>query len=53
MDLVYFDFCLSMFFFIGGQCASGLRLLENESGFSMFYQDRSEKWRTVGDVPWK
>lgn len=51
LDSNCFDSCF--YIFVGGQYASGLRLLDNDSGFSLFYQDRNEKWRTVGDVPWK
>ncbi|GMY18453.1 auxin-responsive protein IAA32-like [Fagus crenata] len=37
----------------GRQSASGLRLFQAGSEFSLFYKDRDENWRAVGDVPWK
>lgn len=37
----------------GRQLASGLRLFQAGSEFSLFYKDREENWRAVGDVPWK
>ncbi|XWS22468.1 hypothetical protein CRYUN_Cryun29cG0037400 [Craigia yunnanensis] len=37
----------------GRHTASGLRLFEVESEFSLFYKDMEENWRNVGDVPWK
>ncbi|XVF44218.1 hypothetical protein PTKIN_Ptkin02bG0103200 [Pterospermum kingtungense] len=37
----------------GRHTASGLRLFEAESEFSLFYKDIEENWRNVGDVPWK
>ncbi|KAL4569374.1 hypothetical protein LXL04_025010 [Taraxacum kok-saghyz] len=37
----------------GKQCLSGLRLFESGSEFSLWYKDRDEQWRVVGDVPWK
>ncbi|XVE75237.1 hypothetical protein DITRI_Ditri12bG0079600 [Diplodiscus trichospermus] len=37
----------------GRHTASGLRLFEVESEFSLFYKDMEENWREVGDVPWK
>ncbi|CAI9259264.1 unnamed protein product [Lactuca saligna] len=37
----------------GNQCLSGLRLFESGSEFSLWYKDRDEQWRVVGDVPWK
>lgn len=39
--------------FVGNQCLSGLRLFESGSEFSLWYKDRDEQWRVVGDVPWK
>ncbi|KAJ8631016.1 hypothetical protein MRB53_024339 [Persea americana] len=48
----YSGLALELEHMFGRQYASGLRLLDNDSGFSLFYQDRNEKWRTVGDVPW-
>ncbi|KAJ4709872.1 Auxin-responsive protein [Melia azedarach] len=37
----------------GRNSASGLRLFQVGSEFSLFYKDREENWRAVGDVPWK
>ncbi|XP_031251944.1 auxin-responsive protein IAA32-like isoform X2 [Pistacia vera] len=37
----------------GRNSASGLRLFQAGSEFSLFYKDREENWRPVGDVPWK
>lgn len=37
----------------GRQSASGLRLFQAGSEFSLFYKDREDNWRAVGDVPWK
>ncbi|XP_015579134.1 auxin-responsive protein IAA32 [Ricinus communis] len=37
----------------GIQTATGLRLFQPGSEFCLFYQDREDNWRTVGDVPWK
>ncbi|KAH7516466.1 hypothetical protein FEM48_Zijuj10G0138200 [Ziziphus jujuba var. spinosa] len=37
----------------GRQSLSGLRLFQAGSEFSLFYKDRDENWRIVGDVPWK
>ncbi|XWS68822.1 hypothetical protein CRYUN_Cryun04dG0125600 [Craigia yunnanensis] len=37
----------------GRHTASGLRLFEVGSEFSLFYKDMEENWRNVGDVPWK
>ncbi|KAJ7943103.1 Auxin-responsive protein [Quillaja saponaria] len=37
----------------GKQCVSGLRLFQAGSEYSLFYKDREENWRAVGDVPWK
>ncbi|XP_018502940.2 auxin-responsive protein IAA32 [Pyrus x bretschneideri] len=37
----------------GRQSASGLRLSQDASEFLLFYKDRGDNWRTVGDVPWK
>ncbi|XP_044490939.1 auxin-responsive protein IAA32-like [Mangifera indica] len=37
----------------GRNSASGLRLFQASSEFSLFYKDREENWRPVGDVPWK
>lgn len=40
-------------FFSGRQSVSGLRLFQVGSEFSLFYKDRDDNWRTVGDVPWR
>ncbi|KAI4357743.1 hypothetical protein L6164_001674 [Bauhinia variegata] len=37
----------------GSQTFSGLKLFKSGSEYSLFYKDREENWRTVGDVPWK
>ncbi|XP_019435231.1 PREDICTED: auxin-responsive protein IAA32-like [Lupinus angustifolius] len=37
----------------GSQTLSGLRLFQSESEYSLFYKDREDNWRIVGDVPWK
>nr|XP_011464084.1 PREDICTED: auxin-responsive protein IAA32 [Fragaria vesca subsp. vesca] len=37
----------------GRQSVSGLRLFQVGSDFSLFYKDRDDNWRTVGDVPWR
>ncbi|XP_050224675.1 auxin-responsive protein IAA32-like isoform X2 [Mercurialis annua] len=37
----------------GRQTVAGLRLFQPGSGFCLFYKDREENWRAVGDVPWK
>ncbi|KAK2405254.1 Iaa32p [Trifolium repens] len=37
----------------GSQSVSGIRLFESGSEYSLFYKDREDNWRTVGDVPWK
>ncbi|XP_021657212.2 auxin-responsive protein IAA32 [Hevea brasiliensis] len=37
----------------GRHSATGLRLFQPGSEFCLFYKDREENWRTVGDVPWK
>ncbi|XP_057427362.1 auxin-responsive protein IAA32-like [Lotus japonicus] len=37
----------------GSQSLSGLGLFQSESEYSLFYKDREDNWRHVGDVPWK
>ncbi|GAV90983.1 AUX_IAA domain-containing protein [Cephalotus follicularis] len=37
----------------GRHAANGLRLFQASSIYSLFYKDRDENWRAVGDVPWK
>ncbi|KAK3036709.1 hypothetical protein RJ639_030533 [Escallonia herrerae] len=37
----------------GRQSIWALRLFQVGSQFSLFYKDRNEQWRIVGDVPWK
>ncbi|XP_057961858.1 auxin-responsive protein IAA34-like [Malania oleifera] len=32
---------------------SGLRLFQAGSEFTLFYKDRDDSWRAVGDIPWK
>ncbi|KAL3336803.1 hypothetical protein AABB24_029460 [Solanum stoloniferum] len=36
----------------GKQIMDGLRLFQDGSEFSLFYKDRNDQWRIVGDVPW-
>ncbi|KAH6763055.1 hypothetical protein C2S52_020488 [Perilla frutescens var. hirtella] len=49
----YFSLALQLEEMFGKQSVSGLRLFQAESPFSLFYKDRNEQWRKVGDVPWK
>ncbi|XP_052200037.1 auxin-responsive protein IAA32-like [Diospyros lotus] len=49
----YSSLALQLEDMFGQQCLSGLRLFQAGSEFSLFYKDRDENWRTVGDVPWK
>ncbi|XP_028757862.1 auxin-responsive protein IAA32-like [Neltuma alba] len=37
----------------GSKSVSGLKLFQSESEYLLFYKDREDHWRTVGDVPWK
>ncbi|XP_074340291.1 auxin-responsive protein IAA32-like isoform X2 [Apium graveolens] len=37
----------------GKHSVSGLHLFHAASEFCLFYKDRNEQWRTVGDVPWR
>ncbi|XP_050375082.1 auxin-responsive protein IAA32 [Argentina anserina] len=37
----------------GRQSVSGLRLFQVGSEFSLFYKDRDDNWRVVGDVSWR
>ncbi|KAF7131970.1 hypothetical protein RHSIM_Rhsim09G0103700 [Rhododendron simsii] len=37
----------------GRQSPAGLRLFQAGSEFYLFYKDRDENWRTVGDCPWR
>ncbi|KAK6146844.1 hypothetical protein DH2020_020713 [Rehmannia glutinosa] len=49
----YLSLALQLEDMFGKQSMSGLRLFQAESAFSLFYKDKDEQWRTVGDVPWK
>ncbi|XP_010263914.1 PREDICTED: auxin-responsive protein IAA32 isoform X2 [Nelumbo nucifera] len=49
----YFSLAIQLEYMFGRHCASGLRLFEDGSKFSLFYKDSDENWRTAGDVPWK
>ncbi|KAF3431930.1 hypothetical protein FNV43_RR26666 [Rhamnella rubrinervis] len=49
----YSSLALQLEDMFGRQCLSGLRLFQAGSEFSLFYKDRDENWRIVGDVPWK
>eukprot|EP00258_Populus_trichocarpa_P050099 XP_024466118.1 auxin-responsive protein IAA32 [Populus trichocarpa] len=49
----YSSLALQLEDMFGRQSASGLRLFQAGSEFCLFYKDREENWRTVGDVPWK
>ncbi|KAK9276136.1 hypothetical protein L1049_005667 [Liquidambar formosana] len=49
----YSSLALQLEDMFGRQAVSGLRLFQAGSEFSLFYKDREENWRTVGDVPWK
>ncbi|KAJ6891072.1 auxin-responsive protein IAA32-like [Populus alba x Populus x berolinensis] len=48
----YSSLALQLEDMFGRQSASGLRLFQAGSEFCLFYKDREENWRTVGDVPW-
>ncbi|CAK8573999.1 unnamed protein product [Lathyrus sativus] len=37
----------------GSHSVSGIRLFQSGSEYSLFYKDREDNWRAVGDVPWK
>ncbi|KAL8052902.1 hypothetical protein ABFX02_05G035900 [Erythranthe guttata] len=52
-DMDYFSLALQLEDMFGKQSISGLRLFEAESAFSLYYKDKDEMWRAVGDVPWK
>ncbi|PON64505.1 AUX/IAA protein [Parasponia andersonii] len=49
----YSSLALQLEDMFGRQAVSGLRLFQAGSEFSLFYKDRYENWRSVGDVPWK
>lgn len=44
---------LDVCFLLGKLSVSGLRLFQADSSFLLFYKDKYEQWRKVGDVPWK
>ncbi|XP_059658376.1 auxin-responsive protein IAA32-like [Cornus florida] len=49
----YSSLALKLEDMFGKQSKSGLRLFQAGSEFSLFYKDRDDNWRTVGDIPWK
>ncbi|KAL9689139.1 hypothetical protein QQ045_033571 [Rhodiola kirilowii] len=49
----YSSLALQLEDMFGSKSVSGLRLLQAESEFSLFYKDIKENWRTIGDVSWK
>ncbi|KAL2558985.1 Auxin-responsive protein IAA32 [Forsythia ovata] len=49
----YLSLALQLEDMFGNQTIAGLRLFQAESEFSLFYKDKDEQWRTVGDAPWK
>ncbi|GMN38643.1 hypothetical protein TIFTF001_007873 [Ficus carica] len=49
----YSSLALQLEDMFGRQLASGLRLFQSGSEFLLFYKDRYENWRSVGDLPWK
>ncbi|XP_019164659.1 PREDICTED: auxin-responsive protein IAA32 [Ipomoea nil] len=49
----YSSLALQLEDMFGKQSISGLRLFQDGSEFSLFYKDRDDIWRMVGDVPWK
>ncbi|XP_077221420.1 auxin-responsive protein IAA32-like [Tasmannia lanceolata] len=49
----YSSLALELEDMFGRYCTSGLRLSDDDSGFCLFYQDRNDNWRNVGDVPWE
>ncbi|XP_062109457.1 auxin-responsive protein IAA32-like [Humulus lupulus] len=49
----YSSLALQLEDMFGRQTVSGLGLFQDGSEFSLFYKDRYENWRGVGDVPWK
>ncbi|XP_020536095.1 auxin-responsive protein IAA32 [Jatropha curcas] len=49
----YSSLALQLEDMFGRQTATGLRLFQAGSEFCLFYKDRDDNWRTVGDVPWK
>ncbi|KAG4907537.1 hypothetical protein AAZX31_20G108900 [Glycine max] len=49
----YSSLALQLEDMFGSQSVSGLRLFQSGSEYSLFYKDRQDNWRPVGDVPWK
>ncbi|XP_060969114.1 auxin-responsive protein IAA32-like isoform X1 [Cannabis sativa] len=49
----YSSLALQLEDMFGRQTVSGLRLFQDRSEFTLFYKDRYENWRSVGDIPWK
>ncbi|XP_057481540.1 auxin-responsive protein IAA32-like [Actinidia eriantha] len=52
-DMDYSSLAFQLEDMFGNQCLSGLQLFQAGTEFSLFYKDRDENWRAVGDVPWK
>ncbi|KAG8366659.1 hypothetical protein BUALT_Bualt17G0102600 [Buddleja alternifolia] len=52
-NMDYLSLALQLEDMFGKQTLCGLRLFQGESQFSLFYKDKDEQWRAVGDVPWK
>ncbi|KAL3824103.1 hypothetical protein ACJIZ3_020132 [Penstemon smallii] len=52
-NMDYFTLAFQLEDMFGKLCMCGLRLFEDDSEFSLFYKDKNELWRTVGDVPWR
>ncbi|KAL3636050.1 Iaa32p [Castilleja foliolosa] len=48
----YFSLALQLEDMFGKLSMAGLRLFQAESQFTLFYKDKDEQWRAVGDVPW-
>ncbi|XP_059292254.1 auxin-responsive protein IAA32-like isoform X1 [Lycium ferocissimum] len=48
----YSSLAIQLEHMFGKHSMDGLRLFQDDSEFSLFYKDRDEQWRTVGDVPW-
>nr|UYI35444.1 auxin-responsive protein IAA32 [Mentha spicata] len=49
----YFTLAFQLEEMFGKLSVSGLRLFQADSSFLLFYKDKYEQWRKVGDVPWK
>ncbi|KAK4399977.1 Auxin-responsive protein IAA32 [Sesamum angolense] len=49
----YFSLAIQLEDMFGKQSICGLRLFHADSPFSLFYKDKDDEWRTIGDIPWK